>query len=132
MTRMRMMRFLMGSILAIGLFLIEMGVAEILLSKDNRCLEMAASAKAGMGRRDECLTEIGRSSLLALSRGPFAVFRKEASPAVAWFVTAVLYAILGGFFAQFAYKIGLGLFLGVHILIVVVLTFMGYISGFIV
>jgi hypothetical protein len=131
MTKMRMMRFIMGLLLAMGLFFIEMGVAEILLSKDNRCLEMAASAKSGMGRRDECLSEVSRSAFLALSHGPFAVVGKDAASALAWCITALIYGLMGGFFAQFPYKIGLGLFLGIHVLILVILTLLGYMSGFI-
>lgn len=126
----RLMRFLMGFLFATALFLIELGVAEIQLSKDDRCVELVRSSRLLIRQEDQCLLEIGRAALMAFTRGPFAASRSETSPAIVWLITALVYGSMGGFLAQLPFKTGIGLFLGIHILALVVLTFMAYISIF--
>jgi hypothetical protein len=126
------MRFLMGLFLAASLIMFEIGVAEILLARDGRCREMAAASRLAQDPDDVCLSQGGLGFLQVLSRGFYAFSGESASSALAWAVTGGVYALLGGFLAQFSYRLSVGIFLILHIFAIAVLSFLTYISPFVV
>jgi hypothetical protein len=130
-TSMRLMRFLMGFLFALALFLVELGISYILLDNDTRCWEVAQSSQVGMDPQSTCLPEGIRYFLLALSKGPFAALRVEVSSSVAWIVTGSIYAVLGGFLAQFPPRFAASVYLALHALAIIILTVIAYLLRYI-
>lgn len=128
----RLMRFLMGFLFALALFLVEIGIAEIVLGNDLRCREIAQSGRVVLDPDAACLPEGIHYSLLVLSRGPFTIVGSQVPSAFAWILTGGLYGIVGGFIALFtATRLGVGIYLGIHALALVLMTILAYISRFI-
>jgi len=126
------MRFLMGFLLALSLFLLELGVSQIVLAGDTHCKEVLNSGRLISNPDDECLSEGIYYFLVALSRGPFASMRSQVESHVAWILTGVIYGVLGGILATFIRRFAVGIFLGIHAMGLVILTLMAYLSNYIV
>jgi hypothetical protein len=127
-----MMRFLMGFLLALGLFLLELGISQIVLSDDAHCREVIQSGRLISDPDEECLSEGMYYFMIALSRGPFASAHSNVQAPIAWMITAGIYGILGGILSVVARRLAIGIFLGIHVLGLVVLTFLAYLSNYIV
>ena len=128
----RMMRFLMGFLLGLGLILIEIGIAELLLEKDARCRESISSDRIIVDPYTICTPEAGMYFLTALSRGPFASSRSEVPQILAWVATGISYGVIAGFLAQFPRRTALMVFLGLHLLAVFSFTVLAFVSTFII
>jgi hypothetical protein len=126
MSSFRIMRFLMGFLFALALFLVELGVSYILLNNDTRCWEIAQSSRVWMDPESTCLPEVVRIFLLALSKGPFTLVQSEVNSSIAWAVTGAIYAILGGFLAQFPSRFAVSVYLVIHALALIVITVASY------
>jgi hypothetical protein len=131
-TSVNMMRFLMGFLLALGLFLLELGISQIVLSDDAHCREVIQSGRLISDPDEECLSEGMYYFMIALSRGPFASAHSNVQAPIAWMITAGIYGILGGILSVVARRLAIGIFLGIHVLGLVVLTFLAYLSNYIV
>jgi hypothetical protein len=127
-----MMRFLMGLFLAASLIMIEIGIGEILLSKDEACRQSISGGRIPLDPNDVCSPEAVGYFLSALSKGPFAAMRTDVSSLQAWVITAGAYGLVGGLLAQFASRMALGIFLGGHVLVTLSLTILVYLRTFIV
>jgi hypothetical protein len=130
-TSVNMMRFLMGFLLALGLFLLELGISQIVLSDDAHCREVIQSGRLISDPDEECLSEGMYYFMIALSRGPFASAHSNVQAPIAWMITAGIYGILGGILSVVARRLAIGIFLGIHVLGLVVLTFLAYLSNYI-
>jgi hypothetical protein len=130
-TSVSVMRFLMGLLFALSLFLVELGVSQILLSKEAHCRDITESGRLGPNPDDECLSEGVHYFLLALSRGPFASAHSEVSPTMAWIITGVVYGLLGGIIITLTRKFAVGIYLGIHAIGLIILTLIAYLSNFI-
>ena len=126
-----LMRFLVGFLLALALFLIELGVSQIMLNGDARCRQVVQSGRLLTNQDEECLSEGIYYFLVALSRGPFASAHSKVQPFIAWSLTGIMYGILGGILAIFKRKFAVGIFLGIHALALITLTFIAYLSNYI-
>lgn len=126
-----LMRFLMGFLLVVGLFLFELGISQIVLANDARCRETLLSGRLASDPNEVCLSEGINYFLQALSRGFFASVHSEVSTVMAWILTGGIYGLLGGFLTLFAQKWAIGIFLGIHTLALIILTFLAYISNYI-
>lgn len=127
----RMMRFLMGFLMASAIIFIEIGASTILINTNNRCIETAASGRIALDPTKLCDSEQMGYVLSALSEGPFAATRGEANQVVAWVVTILAYGVFGGLLAQFPKRTAIGIFLGFHILATVVLSILAYLKTFV-
>jgi len=127
----RLMRFLMGFLFAVALFLIEIGISEIILGDDIRCREAARSARLVLDPESACLPEAIHYFLLVLSRGPFAIVGTQIQSVVAGLLTGSLYGIIGGVLAQFTPRIAIGIYMGIHIVSLVLMTILAFFSNFI-
>jgi hypothetical protein len=125
-----LMRFLMGFLLALGLFLLELGISQIVLSNDARCRGVVQSGRLLSDPGEECLSEGVYYLMVALSRGPFVSAHSTVQAPIAWITTGVVYGILGGILSVVTRRLAIGIFLGIHALVVVVLTFVAYLSNY--
>jgi hypothetical protein len=126
-----MMRFLMGFLLALGLFLLELGISQVVLSNDARCREAIQSGRLVLDPNEECLPEGMYYFMIALSKGPFASAHSKVSAPVAWIVTGGMYGVLGGILAMVSKRLAVGIFLGIHALGLIILTIVAYLSNYI-
>jgi hypothetical protein len=126
------MRFFMGFLFALGFFMVELGISRVLLVKDVHCKEVIQTSRLLQDPKKECLPEGVYYFLIALSRGPFASTHSEVPSPVAWMVTGIIYAVVGGSLANFAQRFAAAIYLGFQALALVVLTFIAYLSNFIV
>jgi hypothetical protein len=127
----RLMRFLMGFLFVLGLFLIEIGIAEIILGNDFRCRETARSARLALDPYAACLPEATHYFFQVLSRGPFAIVGTQIASPIAWLVTGTLYGFLGGFLAQFSPRMAIVIYSGVHVAALFIMTVLTFLSNFI-
>lgn len=128
----RLMRFFMGLFLAASLIMIEIGVAEILIGKDEVCRQSVSGGRIAIDPNKACSPEAVQHILAAFSKGPFAATRAEVSPVLAWVITAGVYGLIGGIMAQFASRRVILIFLGGHMLMTLSLTILSYLRTFIV
>lgn len=127
----RLMRFLMGFLLVVALFLIEVGISEIVLDKDFRCREIARSARLALDPYAACLPEIVHYFFIVLSRGLFAIVGTQIHNAIAWLLMGSLYGILGGFLGQFTPRIALGIYAAIRIVALVIMTILTFLLNYI-
>jgi hypothetical protein len=130
-TSVNVMQFLLGFLLALAVFLVELGVSQIILNNDKHCREVVQSGRLFSNPDDECLTEGIYYFMLALSRGPFASAHSNVPSIMAWMITGLMYGILGGFLATFTRKLAVGIFFGIHAMGLVILTLLAYLSNYI-
>jgi len=126
-----LMRFLMGFLLALALFCIELGVSQIVLNKDAHCRQLGESGRLLTNLDEECLSEGAYYFMVTLSRGPFSSSNSSVQPIIASSLAGMIYGILGGLLAVFARKYAIIIFLGIHVLILIIFTFIAYITNFI-
>jgi hypothetical protein len=131
-TTLRMMRFLMGFLMVLGLILVEIGIAEIFLEKDARCRASISSGRIIVDPYEICTPELGMYFLNALSRGPFATDRSEVPQILAWVAMGISYGVIAGFLAQFPRRTAVSVFIGFHLLALISFTVIAYASTFIV
>jgi len=126
------LRFVMGAMFSLALILVEMGIAEIALSRDDSCREQASLSKLGIVPADYCMSDGMRYFMIALSYGFSAPTFAQRSKLLAQLTTAILYAVFGGFMALLPRRKALTIFGVVHSALVVLLFFFTYISDFLV
>jgi hypothetical protein len=131
-TSVNIMQFLIGVLLALALFLVELGLSQIFLTNDARCRDVAQSGRIAADPDKECLSEAAYYLLVAVSRGPFASIHSKVPAGVAWIVTGMIYGSLGGILATLARRMAIGIYLGIHAVGLVVLSLVAYISNYIV
>lgn len=124
--------FLVGALAVAALFLVEAGVAEILLARDAECIEAAERMRFGPPARLTCLPELAADLLRAVSRGFVGVALPEGSDLAAWIGMALFYAAFGGAFSQLSFRWALSGYLVLHLLVVIVAGAIGYLSRYIV
>lgn len=127
----RALRFSMGFLIAIGLILVEIGIAEIYLEKDIRCREALPTGRIILDPFTECTSEVGIYFLRALSRGPFSGEGSQVPEMLAWLILAVSYGLIAGFLAQFPRRTALVAFGVLHLLALVSFTMIAFASTFI-
>lgn len=127
----RMMRFLMGFLLALALILVEIGMAQIFLDRDANCRDRISSGRIVVDPHSVCTPEIGINLLNALSRGPFSSTRSEVPQIIAWAVSGISFGILAGFLAQFPRRTTLSIFFGLHLVAIILFTAIAYLSQYI-
>jgi hypothetical protein len=130
-TSVSVMRFLMGFLFALSLFLVELGVSQIFLVNESNCRDISESGRLGPNPDEECLSEGIHYFLLAVSRGPFAAAQSNVAPFMAWTVTGVVYGLLGGIIVSLTRRFAVGIFLGIHALGLIMLTLVAYFSNYI-
>ena len=126
-----LMRFLMGCLLALGLFMLELGISQVLLVRNDHCKAVLETGRLLQDPDEECMSEGVYYFLRALSRGPFASVHSNVPSMAAWMMTGVIYGILGGLLVTFVQRFGVAFYLGIHALALVILSFIAYFSNYI-
>jgi len=124
-------RFLVGALFAAAFFLVEAGIAEILLSSNAQCEAMVSNMRLRFGLEDVCTPEWVVYMLGAISRGIVGLLFPGSPALLAWLSMGGMYAIAGGGCAQLSPRWGVSIYLAGHIALVALLAGLGYISQFI-
>jgi hypothetical protein len=124
-------RFLVGALFAAAFFLVEAGVAEILLANNAQCEAMVSGMRLRFGLQEVCTPEWAVYMLSALSRGIVGLLFPGAPAFFAWLTMGGFYAIAGGGCGQLSPRWGVFIYLAGHISLVALLAGLGYISQFI-
>jgi hypothetical protein len=127
----QLQRVLVGALLAISVFLIEVGASEILLARYNQCRRLLLKQRLYIDPYDLCLEEWQHLMLEATTGGVLGLFRPEANALAAWFVMMVLYAFVGGVIARLPLRWALGLFFALNIASIALLAGFSYLTRFI-
>ena len=125
-------RFLVGALLALAIFFIEAGSAEVLLARNTQCEALAGNTRMGFRVQNMCLPEWLVQMFEAASHGVIDIFRPEASPFTAWLFMGGLYALIGGICGQLSVRWGIAIFLALNVAVISLLAGLGYMSQFIV
>ncbi len=128
----RTQRFLIGFLFAMAFFLIEAGVAEVLLARNETCLASLSEFRLAPDPNEVCMSEFEFFLARSLSRGAIGTLSPGTSAFIAWPIMAVLYGLIGGGFAQLSLRAAIGGFLIVHVILLMAFISVDYISQFIV
>jgi hypothetical protein len=130
-SRDRILAFLVGALAVAAIFLVEAGLSEIVLARDAECIEAAERMRFGPPARLSCLPELVTDLLRAVSRGFIQVAAPGAADLVAWIGMALFYAIVGGTISQLSFRWAVSGYLALHLLVVLVVGSIGYLSRYI-
>ncbi|MCZ6530933.1 MAG: hypothetical protein O6949_11490 [Chloroflexi bacterium] len=128
----RPQRFLIGFLFAMAFFLIEAGVAEVLLARNEACLATLSEFRLAPDPGEVCMSEFEFFLARGLSRGVIGTLSPATSGFIAWPIIAVLYGLIGGGFAQLSLRAAIGGYLIVHVMLLMAFISVDYISQFIV
>ena len=124
--------FVIGFLLAASFFLIEAGAAEVMLAQRADCVEKLGRLRLAPSPEQACMSEFQYFLARAVSRGVFAAADPQPSGAIAWPLMAGLYGLIGGALARLKPTRGVGVYLGVHLAMLMVLMSLDFLSQFIV
>jgi len=124
--------FAIGFLLAASFFLIEAGAAEVMLAGRADCIEQLGRMRLAPNPEQACMSEFQYFLVRAVSRGVFVSADPEPSGAIAWPLMAGLYGLIGGALARLKPARGVGVYLGVHLALLMVLMSLDFLSQFIV
>jgi hypothetical protein len=122
---------MVGALFAAAFFLVEAGIAEILLANHAQCEAMVSNMRLRYGLQEVCTPEWVVYMLNAISRGIVGLIWPEVPAFMAWLTMGGLYAIAGGGCGQLSPRWGVVIYLAGHIALVALLAGLGYISQFI-
>ena len=125
------LRFILGAVFALSLFLVEAGVAEILIGKDITCREALGRMRLAPDVFTICQPEWEWFMLRALARGWPWLVEASSPAAIGWVVMGVYYAVLGGMAQQISRRLGWVIFLCMQLATVALVAGLGYIRQFI-
>ncbi|MFV1859110.1 MAG: hypothetical protein ACC647_07140 [Anaerolineales bacterium] len=128
----RVQRFLIGFLFAMAFFLIEAGVAEVLLARNEVCLETLAEFRLAPAPGEVCMSEFEFFLARGLSQGAIGTLSPSTSAFIIWPIMAVLYGLIGGGFAQLSLRAAIAGFLIVQVILLMAFMSVDYISQFIV
>jgi len=123
--------FILGAILALALFLVEAGVAQILIGSDLTCREALSRMRLAPDAFTACQPEWIWFMLRALSRGWVWLMDASSPAAVGWLVMGGYYAVLGGMSQQLSRRSGWLIFLALQLATVALVAGLGYVRQFI-
>jgi hypothetical protein len=124
-------RFMVGALFAAAFFLVEAGIAEILLANHAQCEAMVSNMRLRYGLQEVCTPEWAVYMLNAISRGIVGLISPKASAFLAWLTMGGFYALAGGGCGQMSLRWGVITYLAGHIALVALLAGLGYLSQFI-
>lgn len=123
--------FVLGALLAAALFLIEAGIAEILIAMDQDCRASISSVRLAPDPFQVCASEWQWYLVRALSRGIVWIFNQDSAPFIGWITMGLIYSLVGGMSAQAFKGRGVVAFLIAQVGIVAALMGLGYFRQFI-
>ena len=128
----RAQRFIIGFLFGMSFFLVVAGVAQVLLARNEVCLESLSGFRLAPNPNEACMSEFGFFLARGLSRGAIGILSPSASPFIGWLVMAVIFGLIGGAFAQLSLRVAIAGFLVVFLLLLMVFMAIDYMSQFII
>jgi hypothetical protein len=128
----RAQRFIIGFLFGMSFFLIVAGVAEVLLARNEVCLETLSGFRLAPDPNEICMSEFSFFLTRGLSRGVIGTLSPSNSQFIAWTVMALFFGLLGGGFAQLQVRWAIVGFLVVFVLLLAVSMSVDYMSQFII
>ena len=128
----RAQRFLIGFLFGMAFFFVAAGLAEVLLARNEVCLESLSDFRITPDPNEYCMSEFSFFLARGISRGPFGTLSPSTSPFIAWPVMAMILGLLGGGFAQLPRRIGIAGFLVVVVVLLMAFMSVDFMSQFIV
>jgi hypothetical protein len=125
-------RLAVAMLLAAALFLIEAGVAEIILANDATCREGLSYQRIAREPEDACLPEWQGYMLRAVSRGVVGLLLPNAPAMLATLTMAAIYVLLGGACSQLTASSGVAVFAASQVALTALLAGLMYVSQYIV
>jgi hypothetical protein len=123
--------FLVGALLALSLFLVEAGVAEILIGSDEACREGVRQLRLAPDPFAACNPEWVWFMLRAIARGWAWLFNPSAAPILGWVSMSGYYALAGGISAQLDRRNTILLLFVIQVGTVAIISGIGYLLQFI-
>lgn len=121
---------LLGGLLGAAFYLVQAGVAEIVLAENAACLARTEQLRIGFLPEEVCMPEWQRLLFQGATRGiPGVILRRV--PLAGRALTAILYVLLGGVCSQLPRKMGLIVFLLSAVFMVAVAALLSYLAQFI-
>ena len=117
--------------IALSLFLIEAGVAEILIGSDEACREGVRHLRLAPDPFSACDPEWQWFMLRAVARGWAWLFNPNVAPLLGWVSMSGYYALAGGISAQLDRRNTILLLLVVQVGTVAIISGLGYLLQFI-
>ncbi len=128
----RPQRFLIGFLFAVAFFLVAAGLAEVLLARNEVCLESLSDFRLAPDPNEYCMSEFSFFLARGMSRGPFGTLSPSTSPFIAWPIMAVFFGLMGGGFAQLSLRAGIAGFLIVLVVLLMAFMSVDFMAQFIV
>ncbi len=128
----RAQRFLIGFLFGMAFFFIAAGLSEVLLARNEVCLESLSDFRIAPDPNEHCMSEFSFFLARGMSRGPFSTLSPSTSPFIAWPVMAVIFGLLGGGFAQLSWRVGIAGFLVVVVVLLMAFMSVDFMAQFIV
>ncbi len=125
-------RFLIGFLFGMAFFFVAAGLAEVLLARNEVCLESLKDFRIAPNPSEICMSEFSFFLARGMSRGPFGTLSPTTSPFIAWAIMALLFGAMGGGFAQLSWRVGIAGFLIVVVVLLMAFMSVDFISQFIV
>jgi hypothetical protein len=123
--------FLIGALLALALYLVEAGIAEILIGSDAVCRQALTRQRLAPNPFTACQAEWIWFMLRAAARGWVWLFNSHTPLLPAWFSMGVYYAFAGGISAPLDRISRVLLFLLVQVGTIAIISGLGYLRQFI-
>ncbi len=123
--------FLIGAMLALALFFIEAGIAEILIGSDETCRLALSRQRLPSDPFTACQPEWVWFMLRAAARGWAWLFNSNVPTLLAWVSMGGYYALAGGISAQLDRRNSILLLLLIQIGTIAIIAGLGYLRQFI-
>jgi hypothetical protein len=124
--------FVVGALLAGAFFLMEAGVAEIMIAVDQECRASISTLRLAPDAFEVCASEWQWYLVRAASRGIPWVINREGVPIIGWLTMCFVYSLLGGVCAQIFRRRAVIAFLIIQVGMIAALMGLGYFRQFIV
>jgi len=128
----RAQRFIIGFLFGMSFSLVVAGVAEVLLARNEVCLETLSAFRLAPNPNEICMSELGFFLARGLSQGPIGILIPSTSPFIVWSVMALFFGLLGGGFAQLSPRVAIAGFLVVFLVLLMVFVSVDFMSQFII
>lgn len=122
---------IIGALLGVSVFLLEAGIAEILLARDMQCRQSYSGFRLRPDPTTFCMPEWQTLMLGSTSLGIVGLFFPTVAQAVAWLLMGALYAGLGAACSQLPAKWSVFVFAIINILLIALVAGLGYLSKYI-
>ena len=122
---------LLGGILGAAFYLVQAGVAEIILSRNVACLARADQLRIGFLPGDICMPEWQELLLKGASHGVLGILLGGV-PLLGRILTGGVYLLLGAVCSQFPRRLGWIVFILAGLFMVAVAALLSYLSQFVI